>query len=258
MTDLFQPQPVDLSDIPEPDLTWEVRSLADEQDWVWDDELGRYVDDDEQPVTESEILAVVQAELTDLESQVDALSDELLAESIDVATWEERLAELTAAVAMLFFLFGLGDRSKLTDDHTEFVEDRLRTQYDFLRNFSTQILAGGLSAAMIAARSKLYVHDAESNHGYAQDFTHDTERFPYYSNVLGSTNPCDECPELTMRGIVARGSLPMIGTRLCQSRCHCHFAYYTTADAVQRMSMRGVGWLGQSSIVSSILVPVTH
>lgn len=258
MADLFQPQPIELPDIPTPDVTWDdVRSLADEQGWTWDDETGRYVDGDGMPVTESEILAVVEAELTDWESQVDALTDELLNEFIDVSQWEDRLAELTAAVAALFFLFGLGDRAKLTDEYTEFVDDRLRTQYEFLRNFSNEILVGALSGAMIGARSKLYVHDAESNHGYAQDFTHDIEQFPYYSNVLGSTRPCAECPELTARGIVRRGSLPNIGTRLCQSRCYCHFAYYTEADAIQRMALRNAGWLGQDSITLNVLIPVT-
>ncbi len=258
VNDPFIPQPIDLPSIPEATVSWDVRSLANDQGWQWDDELGRYLDEDEQPVTESEILAVVQAELTDLESQVDALSDELLNESIDVKEWEETLAELIVGVAALFFLFGLGDRSKITDEYTEFVETRVRTQYDYLRNFSLEILAGALSGAMIAARSKLYVHDAESNHGYAQDFTHDTDQFPYYSNVLGSVRPCKQCPRETAKGIVPRGSLPNIGNRECNARCHCHFAYYTTADAVQRMSMRGAGWLGQSSIVSSITLPVTH
>jgi hypothetical protein len=110
-------------------------------------------------------------------------------------TGNKALAEIVAGVAAIFFLFGLGDRSKLTDELTTEINERVQVQYEYLRDFATAILAGTLSIAMINARSKLYVHDAESNHGYGQDAAHDVEKFPFYSNVLGSTRPCKQCHE---------------------------------------------------------------
>jgi hypothetical protein len=76
-----------------------VRLLADEQGWTWDDDMGRYLDSDEQPVTEQEILDVVTAELTDWESQVDELVDILESGEYDVQDWEQALAEIVAGVA---------------------------------------------------------------------------------------------------------------------------------------------------------------
>ena len=259
MTEPFQPQPVDLPDIPTADISWDVRSLADEQEWTWDADEGRYLDSDGQFVTEQEILDVVEAELADWESIVDEATDALLNDDVDVIGWEQRIAEITAGVAAIFFLFGIGgDRSFITDEHTDFANERLQTQYEYLRGFSEAVLAGTLTAAAIGARSKLYVYDAESNHGYAQDFAHDVERFPFYSNVRGgSEQPCTECPALTARGIVRRGTLPPIGARECGPGCKCHFAYYQTADGRQREGLSKFGWIGQNKITLSIKTPVT-
>lgn len=257
MSEPFQPQPVDLPDIPTADISWDVRIISDEQGWTWDDEIGRYVDSDGTPVTEAEIMAVVEAELADWESLTQELTDSLIDGTYDVRDWEQAIAEIIAAVAAIFFLFGLGSIDKLTDEHTEFANERLQTQYEYLRAFSEAVLAGTLSAAMIGARAKLYVHDAESNHGYAQDFAHDTNEFPFYSNVLGSTRPCEQCPRETAKGIVTRGSLPAIGNRLCLSRCHCHFAYYRSQDEPQRETLKRFGWLGQDSLTIPIVESLT-
>ena len=257
MSEPFQPTPVDLPDIPTADISWDVRSLADEQGWTWDEDLGRYLDSNGQPVTEQEILDVVTAELESWEAETDALTTLLIDGEYDVRDWEQALAEIVAGVAAIFFLFGLGDRDKLTDDLAQEVTDRVQTQYEYLRGFSEAILAGTLTAAMIGARSKQYVHDAESNHGYGQDAAHDVERFPFYSNVLGSMQPCVECPELTARGIVPRGTLPAIGTRECGPGCKCHFAYYTEAEARQRESLQHFGWLGHNKLTAAIAIPLT-
>lgn len=228
------------------EIEWaDVRSLATEQGWQWDDEIGRYVDGD-RPVTESEVMDVVESELDAGEAAIQAITDALIAGESDVNEWERQLAELIAAAAALFFLFGLGSADKLTDEHTDFVRDRLNTQYQYLRQFSELVAAGSLSAAMIGARAELYIHDAESNHGYAQDFAHDADEFPFYSNVLGSVRPCEQCPRETAKGIVPRGSLPAIGNRLCLSRCHCHFAYYRSQDEERRDTIPKFGWVGQS------------
>lgn len=258
MTEPFQPQPATLPDIPTADIDWDVKLMANELGWEWDDEIGRYVDGDGTPVTEQETLSAVEAELSFWEDEIDSLSELLLAETIDVTEWEQRLADSVAAIAAIFFLFGLGTLDKLEDEHTDFVNKRLTTQYEYLRGFSEDISAGSLTTAMIGARSKLYVHDAESNHGYAQNYAHPVERWPYYSNVLGNPERhCNQCPAETAKGIVERGNLPAIGTRECGTRCHCHFAYYTEADARQRNSISRFGWVGRDSIVSTILIPVT-
>lgn len=245
------------------DFDWDdVESLADDQGWEWDEDDGRYRDEDEALVSDDDILQLIYDKLGELESGIESARDDLV-ESGDLTQWEERLAEITVTTALLFFLFGIGARGNLTDNHTEHVRGRLETQFGYLRDFSEAIIAGEKSEAMIGAQGKLYAHDAELHYSQAQDFVHDKENWPFYSNLLGGCSHCNQCPEETAKGIVERGSLTPIGSRACLWRCCCNYAYYKKQDTTQRQTLEyksytlnraRYGWVGKDLLV----LPLRH
>ena len=264
MADKFQPSPSDLPDLSEYDelteFDWDdVRSLAEEQGWTWDGDLGLYVDDDGEAVGLDVVLELTYEELDRIKNEVDQLTEEL-EESEDVETWERKLAELAAAAAALFFLLGIGTRDAVTDEHEELVSDRLKAQYEFLRQFSNDILDGNLTIDGIRARANLYPQDDQLLYSEAQELAHDAEVFGYYRNVLGGCDHCTECPDESAKGIVERGQLTPIGSRLCLWNCCCMFEYFKTQSGdtnSYRLTSQCLGWAGETKLTLSVTTPVT-
>ncbi len=248
----FQPAPVTLADIPVHDFgdtDWaEVRSIAEEQGWVWDEEQGQYVDGDGTLITSEQILEVTYAELDKLEAQVTALGDQLVSGDINTSEWEERMAEIVVVAAALFFLFGIGDRNSITTEHEVHLTDRTRTQFEFLRQFAEGILTGEMTADGIKARGHLYVQDAQLHQSEASEFAHPDTEWPFYRSVLGGCNHCVGCPVEAGKGWVRRGELVPIGARQCRWRCCCSYEYAKDdqgrQDSATSLLSRQWGWIG--------------
>lgn len=206
-----------------------IRSIADEQGWQWDDESGRYLDIGGSVVTPQQILDVTQVELARLESEIEEATALLIEGDATVPEWEELIAEITIGAALLFLLFGLGDRKP--EPITEgMARTHLERQFGFLQSFAKSVLAGQMTINGIVARAKLYVHDAQLLYGLAQEFIHPVDLFPFYSNVLGPCQHCVECPQLTAKGVVPRGTLKPLGERLCKWRCCCQWSFHKSQD----------------------------
>jgi hypothetical protein len=236
------------------DIDWDsVRSLADEQGWVWDDSSGQYLDG-ESPVDTDDILQLTYAEIERIEGEISDISAQLENEDISLSEWEELLANITAATAALFFLLGIGSVGAITSDHNQHVKDRLTTQFEYLRKFSDRIAAGELSMTGLIANANLYPQDAQLHYSQAQEFIHSVDDWPFYSNVLGGCQHCSQCPEQTAQGIVERGSLIPIGARLCKWRCCCMWAYHKTRDGNDALGMPSFGWVGVKAGVKAPLV----
>lgn len=226
------------------DIDWDsVRSIADEQGWVWDEDQGVYLDG-ETPVDSDALLAVTYDEIEQIEKQLADTTSKLEKEEITLAEWERSLAEITVVAAALFFLFGIGARGSITDDHSQYLKTRLTIQYEYLRAFSERVAAGQLSIAAIVANANLYPQDAQLNFSEAQLFAHTEDTWPYYSNVLGGCMHCTQCPDETAQGIVERGTLTPIGGRLCRWRCCCMWAFYKTKTDGQSFMLPKSGWIG--------------
>ena len=206
-----------------------IRSIAEEQGWQWDDDLARYLNIEGNVVTHQQILDVTQAELARLEIEVEEATALLVEGDATVPEWEELIAEITIGAALLFLLFGLGN--KQPDEITEsMARTHLERQFGFLQNFAKSVLAGGMTANGIAARAKLYLHDAQLLYGLAQEFIHPIDVYPFYSNALGPCQSCPECPQITAKGIVPRGTLKPIGQRQCFVNCCCQWSFHKTQD----------------------------
>lgn len=230
-----------------------IRNIAEEQGWQWDDDLARYLDIEGKVVTHQQILDVTQAELARLEIEVEEATALLVEGDATVPEWEELIAEITVGAALLFLLFGLGN--KQPNEITEsMARTHLERQFGFLQNFAKSVLAGGMTANGIAARAKLYLHDAQLLYGLAQEFIHPIDVYPFYSNVLGPCQSCPECPQIAAKGIVPRGTLKPIGQRQCFVNCCCQWSFHKTQDERTDQKFNIVtlknGWLGGQSFPS--------
>ncbi|ESA35942.1 hypothetical protein N836_09490 [Leptolyngbya sp. Heron Island J] len=252
MADKFQPSPSDLPDLSEYDpLTepdWdEVRSLAEEQDWEWNEDKGAYVDDDDDEIVPlSTILELTYEELERIQGEI-STAVEKLEDDEDVAEWERRIAEIAAAAAALFFLLGMGARGNINDDHSGHVRDRLTVQFEYLRQFSEDILDGNLTINRIKARANLYPQDDQLLYSEAQEFIHSTEEWSYVRNLLGGCQHCRDCLNEAAKGWVERDQMSMPGTRMCRWNCCCMLEYAKEKPGQNSNQLTiltlGAGWL---------------
>lgn len=254
----FQPPAETLPPIPSvPDIDWDaVRSIANEQGWQWDEAEGWFTDGDEL-VSADDVLRVIEDELGEIDSQVDALTSELEAGEISVSEWEEAIAEIVAGTVLLFFLFGFGGSRPLASENQSVAVEKIETQYSFLRDFAEIVLAGGLSIAAIGARARLYPADAELSFNRAQELLHGNE-YRFVQNVLGSARPCSECVSESGRGIVPRETMSEPGSRICRMNCYCFLLYYRTRDGRDSVRQpKPFGWLGKDSLTMAVSPKLT-
>ncbi|MEM9264486.1 MAG: hypothetical protein AAGA46_03085, partial [Cyanobacteria bacterium P01_F01_bin.13] len=159
----FQPEPVGISDYTNLEslieFNWDdVKNIATEQGWIWDEETGRYLSGGE-PVDYDDILKIMQAEIARFEAETEEATALLVDGEATLTEWEELIAETVVSAALLFLLLGLGRRP--TAEHEARLATELQRQFKYLRNFTQGILSGTMTPAGIAARAKLYIHDAQ-------------------------------------------------------------------------------------------------
>jgi hypothetical protein len=229
-------------------IDWdEVRNVASEQGWTWDDDAGRYRDKDGNLVSADQILNLTYAELDLLNQDVNDYCNLLIAGDISLKEWEMQIARIIVITTALFFLFGFGGNvERITRDHQQYLTNRIQRQFEFLRNFSEDIQTGKMSERGLKARTRLYVQDSQLGYSEAQELVHGIGDWPFYANVLGGCDHCEECPAETAKGIVRRGSLIKIGSRECRWNCCCHYEYFKTADGrTDKASLltKKTGWL---------------
>ncbi|NEQ52939.1 MAG: hypothetical protein F6K11_22835 [Leptolyngbya sp. SIO3F4] len=264
MADKFKPSPAELPKLSEyeslADIDWDnVRSLAEEQGWEWNDDIGMYQNSDGEPVPLPDVLELTYDELERIQDDLSSAVEQL-EESEDVAAWEQSLAELAAVTAALFFLLGIGNRNNIDDDHSAHVKTRLTNQFEYLRQFSDDILNGDLTIEGIRARANLYPQDDQLLYSEAQEFIHGREEWPYYRNVLGGCSHCTQCPSETAKGIVERGELTPIGARLCRWNCCCMFEYFKNQNGdtnEYRLTKQCFGWVGETKLTLPVTIPIT-
>jgi hypothetical protein len=138
------------------------------------------------------------------------------------ADWRQAVQDELKQAHLAAAALAHGGWDQLDASTRGFVGSRLRTQYDYLSQFAVQVPGGAAFDGQAMARLAQYGDGAIRGTFYevqrrdAEDRGADEER-----NVLGSGQPCTECPELTARGWVPIGTLPAIGARICHGHCHC-------------------------------------
>jgi len=222
--------PADLSDI------------AADNGWTWDEGAGGYVDADGNAVPQDVVNEALVNAVANADGELARTTDQLL-EDEDVGAWELSTAAILALLLLAAYGLGRGGGGAMQDDDYSFVQDRLTTQFGFLRGFSEALLGGALTEAAMRSRLELYTQDDRVAYWQGFDAAHGEGDWPYYRSVLGGCDHCTECPEEASKGWVPRGELVPIGERICKWRCCCSIEY-GGPDVRNSILDNGWGWLG--------------
>lgn len=200
-------------------------------DFAWERQAQRYRAADGRFVPARKIVEAIDNLENGMEERAGALTTRLGRQQITLQEWrrgmEQTLRQGHVAAAGL----ASGGFANLTPATHRVLQRELAAQLDYLDRFTHDLEvmdAEALAHFNTVARSQMYsgaarttFSDVRRNEMDATGTT-DEER-----NDLGGavSEHCSECPRLTLRGWVPLKTLPMVGRRLCISRCHCTIRY---------------------------------
>ena len=202
--------------------------LAASELFVWDPVRGVYVIVFSQEVITFQVVReiterVAQTQLRDMES----LSRQLKAGEISLADWQIGMARNIKILHVNAAVLARGGWAQMSQADWGAVGARVRTQYNYLRNFARQIADGTQALdGRLLVRSGMYEDAAR---GTYEDMRRRVEELyngmEEEMRVLGAADHCDDCLNYAALRWQPIGSLPRIGDSQCRVNCHCRFTF---------------------------------
>lgn len=202
--------------------------------YSWAPDTGRYRDvASGRYVAEATIRADVERVIAAGQQRIAAVTARLVAGDLAPVLWRAQMADTLSSAHLTAASLAHGGWGQLDGGTQLWTARRLRSELQYLSDFTREIEAGALSPAQIGARAAQYGEAPyttyqERRRADAGDRGHDQER-----NLLGGAAHCADCEGATGQGWVPLGTLPAIGGRTCRSRCRCRIATRKTRRRVE-------------------------
>jgi hypothetical protein len=194
----------------------------------WNEVAGRYTDlSTGRFVTFADVRDALETVMDASGVRMKALTEQLIGEQISLAEWQMGMMEEikishTAAAAS-----ARGGWAQMSQADWGATGRLIRDQYDFLRNFASEIASGKQRLDGTArVRTQLY---AQAPRGTFEEMRRRYERLmngmEEERRVLGEADHCPGCLDQAEKGWQPIGTLDPIGAEECVTNCHCTFHY---------------------------------
>lgn len=183
-----------------------------------------------------------------LKTDIGTIVDKLVEGKINVATWEETTARALKDLHIGLYTLGRGGLKQVSARDYGIIGSELKKEYQYLRGFSQDILAGKMSEAQLRDRVSKYVDSSYSTYELGSCESHRSAGYNWERRIRNAAVSCDSCVVYSSRGWQPLGTLPNIGSECeCKSRCRCHKEY----SALHRRPTDSIlssrfGWVGAS------------
>lgn len=202
-------------------------------------------------VSEASIRKLIDDYIVDSKDSFRAIGKLLLDKHITVSTFEASVAKQLKSSHIASYLAGRGGKPQMTQRDFGVIGARLKSEYQYLRGFSEDILAGNLSEAQILSRLELYQDSFFTTYSMAVDESAKISNRWEKWNSADDGGTCSDCSAKSARGWQPIGTLgtPGIGTK-CRSRCRCwkKFSNELVKPSNDRLLGQRFGWLETGSI----------
>lgn len=149
------------------------------------------------------------------------LTNQLYAGQITLEQWQIASASLLKDMHLAQAAFGAGGKDHLTPAELARVEDTLKKEYEFLRDFAVAI-AAGLSLALAVNRILMYAIGSQQSYWWS--LVHSLPSAARIFWKLGSSEHCPDCLALAAGSPYTPATLrtvPGAGATECLSHCKC-------------------------------------
>lgn len=208
-----------------------VGSRADE--FVFRASDGTYRTLDEDIVPSRVVRGALDVALDSAADEVEDLTTSLRDGDIRLSKWQREMMDQIKAANMNAASLAKGGYGQMGPEDWGRVGGRVQDEYEYLRNFASQIDEGEVPLDGRAVnRAKMYVQGSRQTFHRTERLEMQKRGYNQEKNILGVAEHCDECVALTTRGDqgwVPIGTLPEIGTRICLGNCKCRIIYRRTS-----------------------------
>lgn len=181
---------------------------------------------DLKPLSGSKLLDVLERREKDGFATMQRLGAALKEGKIGVNDWQNAVAfELRRAHSQAYAL-GRGGWQQMTSEDRAAVSARLRSEFDYLRQFAGEIASGKLSDKQIAARVEMYAKHIQTSYYTGETAAKIDAGLTQEMRVLGATHRhCMDCPGYAGHWEPI-GTLPEPGLECqCTAYCKCSKIY---------------------------------
>lgn len=208
-----------------------VGSRADE--FVFRASDGTYRTLDEDIVPSRVVRGALDVALDSAADEVEDLTTSLRDGDIRLSKWQREMMDQIKGANMNAASLAKGGYGQMGPEDWGRVGGRVQDEYEYLRNFASQIDEGDIPVDGRAVnRAKMYVQGSRQTFHRTERLEMQKRGYNQEKNILGVAEHCDECVALTTRGNqgwVPIGTLPEIGTRTCLGNCKCRIIYRRTS-----------------------------
>lgn len=196
-------------------------------EFSWDKSTQRYrYKDSGKFVSKEAVRSLTEKYINQLKTDVSTIADKLIEGKITVATWEETTAKTLKELHLNSYALGKGGVAQMSNRDYGIIGNELRSEYEYLRGFSQDILKGELSEAGLRDRLSLYIDAAWGSYERGREESHRINGFTWERRYRNSARSCASCIVYAARGWQPLGSQPHIGSACeCRSKCRCHKKY---------------------------------
>lgn len=194
--------------------------------FTWDAPSGRYRGAGGRYVTHAQVRAWLDAALDSAGERMAALSAQLQAGTIDLITWQVRMAREVKNVQLYSAAAAKGGWAQLSAADLGRVGQSVRAQLEYLNRFSREIRtkAQPLDGRFLA-RTRLYAQAGRTTYDRTQRAEMIVRGFDEERSLRAAGDSCLGCTAEAAKGWVAIGSIVPIGRRECLSNCRCVIQY---------------------------------
>jgi hypothetical protein len=193
----------------------------------WNSRAGRYRD----PLTgrfisRDTVRSILDQAIAKSQQRIQATSDALRGGTLSLDDWHVVMREEIKRTQIAAEMLVQGGRAQMTAADYGRVGQRVRIQYDYLRDFAHGLADGAIRtdgsflnrAKMYANAARVAFHESLADQLAGLGYTHER-------NVLHPAEHCAGCLAETERGEVPIFSLVPIGDRPCGGSDKCSIAY---------------------------------
>lgn len=201
--------------------------------WSYDRNTGRYRDERGKFLSQASVQKLVDGRIDKLEASLKRFTRMLGDGAITVDQWQESVREAIKTAHIQAAIIGHGGKAGMGSAEYGRVGQRLRLEYDFLRNFASDLLGKRVSIPMALARIGLYAQSVRGSYWTGTEIRQQEQGYSLMRRILDDqAKHCEDCLRYAGQGIVAIGTVPLPGQRCeCGARCRCSVRYFRQQPA---------------------------
>lgn len=192
---------------------------------TWDASAGRFRRGDGRFIPMSVVRAELDKALRISQNRMRALGDDLRAGRVSLDAWRLGMKAEIKSAHLMSSALARGGWDQLDPASFGRVGQIIRTEYQHLESWVSQIKSGWVLDGRLAARSALYVKDARETFHQAQREEMLKRGVDLELNVLSAVESCAQCIAEAAKGWVPVGTLSAPGSRTCLGNCRCHISF---------------------------------